>query len=119
MKKSELKEVIIKEINNFIKGEPFKESMKSGFCAYQINGEGVWRFSEFITDPRWPDKRKMITFTGNGYGYFYANAMDYHSRYFRVFNTLDEAKKYATIQNKVAAGRREDDYLIHGKRWIT
>jgi hypothetical protein len=103
-------------MNNFIRGNGFSQNMSTGFMAYQIGGEGKWRYSEFVTPAAHPNMREMITFKGNGYGYFYADAMEEKTRSYRVFDTLEEAKEYVRIQTICAAGRLEDKRLIHGHR---
>jgi len=121
MKKSELKKLIKEIISEGVlqDAKPFTEDMKTGFLAYTRGGGDKWRYSEFETNPNDPTQRYMKTFKGNGYGYIYADAMAHKQSFFKVFDTLDKAKQYSELQNKVHRGKKEDDRLIYGKnnRW--
>lgn len=96
-----------------LQGKDYKKEMKKGFIAYQIGGEGRWRYSEFETIDTYDGlKVSMLTFKGNGYGHFYADSVEAKTRFYRVFDTLEQAERFATGMNNVRRGQAEDRRLI-------
>ena len=98
---------------------PYQPEMKDGFMAYQIMGQGKWRYSAFETISSIDGlKVSMTSFKGNGYGHFYASSVYCNANY-KVFPTLETAQRFCEILNSCAKSRREDErYIASGGRYM-